>query len=189
MAEKQGAESMSETGKYRHLTRPHCYREDGEPGCGIDLASQGSPVVPWAWQLDLPPDKFAYYNSGHKPAGPINLYGDAFAHHFVEDGSLDFVYSSHLLEDAPFEKWTEILTIWKNALKPGGKLIILCPEKKLWNEAIAAGQCPNCEHRHEPAVGDISVKAVEAGLEVLQEGLTALDEKDYSILFVGRKPL
>lgn len=179
---------MSETARYRHLTRPYCYRADGEPGCGIDLASQGDPVVPWAWQLDLPPDKFAHYNSNNPPAGPINLYSDAFVR-FVEDASLDFVYSSHLLEDAPCEERPAILRLWMAALKPGGVLIILVPERNLWAAALAKGQTPNCSHRCEPELGDLSRDAIAVGLEVVEERLTACFEGDYSILGVFRKPL
>ena len=177
---------MSETARYRHLTRPYCYRADGEPGCGIDLASQGDPVVPWAWQLDLPPDKFAWYNSGNPPAGPHNLHGDAFAK-FVEDGSLDFVYSSHLLEDAPSEQWPRILELWARALKPGGVLIILTPERTRWLAALAAGQPPNDLHRHEPLLGDLSRAAVEVGLAVVEERLTECHPGDYTILGCFRR--
>jgi SAM-dependent methyltransferase len=179
---------MTETAKYRHLTRLYCYRSDGEPGCGIDLASQGDPVVPWAWQLDLSPDQFNHYNNGHPPAGPINLYGDAFRK-FVEDGSLDFLYSSHLLEDAPCEEWPDILRLWKTALKPGGTLIILVPERDLWAAAIEKGQPPNCAHCCEPKVGDLSKVAESVGLVVVEERLTNCHEGDYSILFVAKRPL
>ena len=88
----------SETGKYRHLTSPHCLLADGSPGCGVDIASQGSVVVPWAISFDLPQDEFDYYNDHHAPKGPIHLRGHADKLPF-ESGSLDFVYASHILED------------------------------------------------------------------------------------------
>lgn len=177
----------SETSKYRHLTRVHCFRGDGEPGCGIDLASQGDPVVPWAWQLDLPEDQFLHYNDNNPIRSPVNLRGDAFAR-FVEPGSLDFVYSSHLLEDKPLEEWESILKRWREALKPGGRLIVLCPERQLWGDAIKAGQCPNCAHRYEPLLGDLSKAAEAAGFFTLIERLTDVFPGDYSILYVGMNP-
>src|ERR1041384_5361907 len=88
----------SETEKYRPLTTPYCYSAHEQPGCGVDIGSQGDPVVPWAMNFELPEDKFAWYNSNNKPHGPIQLSGDASQLPFNSD-SLDFVYSSHLLED------------------------------------------------------------------------------------------
>ena len=178
---------MSETARYRHLTRKYCYRDDGEPGCGVDIGSQGDPVVPWAWQVDLPVAEFAHYNSGHAPRGPIQLrtYADRAC---AEPASLDFVYCSHVIEDFSQERWPEIFRVWAAMLKPGGKIIVLVPEVTLWNQAIANGQTPNCSHwAPEPSLGDISKAAATAGLEVIEERMTALDDKDYSILGVLKK--
>lgn len=176
---------MSETSKYRHLTRQYCLRDDGQAGCGVDIASGGDPVVPWAWQLELCDAEYIHYNGGHSPRGPIQLKGDA-ARRCAEDGSLDFVYSSHLLED--YLDWQSVLSCWKAMLKPGGKLIILCPEKERWAAAIAAGQPPNCSHKREPVVGELTKECEQAGFVTIVERLTAVDAKDYSILYVGRKP-
>jgi SAM-dependent methyltransferase len=172
---------VSETAKYRMLTTKYC------GGCGIDIASQGDPVVPWAWSFDLPERSFLEYNSGHAPQGPIPLRG--FADKLpVEDFSLDFVYSSHLLEDYPEEEWNKMLTEWSRVIKPGGFLIILCPERNLWAAALAKGQTPNCSHRYEPFLGDFTRHANEiGGLIVKEERLTNLFEGDYSILFVAEK--
>lgn len=177
----------SETEKYRHLTRQYCYRADGEPGCGIDLASQGDPVVPWAWQLDLPNDQFLEYNNQHSIRSNVNLRGNAFER-FVEGQSLDWIYASHILEDRLFEDWPKIMSDWRSALKPGGKLIILCPERNLWAEAIRKGQCPNCSHKYEPLLGDLSKAGEIAGLFTILEKMTDVFEGDYSILYVGGNP-
>lgn len=178
---------MSETNKYRQLTTKYCYRADGQPGCGIDIASQGDPVVPWAWQLDLPVAEFSHYNSGHEPRGPIQLRANGIHHLAAEPGTLDFVYSSHLLEDNLEEDWDRILKLWSLMLKPGGYLIILVPERHLWANALKRGQSPNCSHKYEPLVGDMSRHAKAIGLEVIEERLTALDHQDYTIMGVFRK--
>lgn len=175
---------MSETSKYRSLTTKYCFTSDGKPGCVVDIASQGDPVVPWAWSLDLPPEKFAWYANGQPPAGPIQLRGDA-AHLPIDNCSLDCLYSSHLLED--FEHWEPVLREWVRVLKPGGKLVILVPDRGLWAAALAKGQPPNCEHRHEAQVGELSTYAKLIGVHVIEDRLTNLFDGDYTILFVAVK--
>lgn len=119
--------AYSETAKYRALTTPHCYLPDGKPGCGVDIASQGDSVVPWAMGFDLPSNEFNYYCGGAPAKGFIQLRGHAHSLPF-DGGSLDFVYSSHLLED--YLDWMPILKEWVRVLKTGGKLIVLVPDKK-----------------------------------------------------------
>lgn len=168
---------QSETAKQRQHTEKYC------TGCGLDVASQGDPVVPWAWQLDLPKDQFEHYSSG-KPYPPIQLSGDA-ARLPVNDNSLDFLYSSHLLED--YADWLPILTEWVRVIKPGGNLVILLPDRELWLAALRRGQPPNYAHQHEAYVGELSNYAEALNLEVLEDRLTNSVENDYNILFVAKK--
>jgi SAM-dependent methyltransferase len=168
----------SETAKYRHLVACYC------DGCGVDIASQGDRVVPWAISFDLPAAEFAFYCSNQPAKGPIHLRGHATALPF-ESNSLNFVYSSHLLED--YLDWEPVLKEWVRVLQPGGKLIILVPDKVLWNEAIARGQPPNCSHKHEAYAGELSTYAARIGVKVLYDELTKQFEGDYSILFIGLK--
>lgn len=153
-------------------------------GCGVDIASQGDPVVPWAWQFDLPQDQFAAYCGGAPARGPIQLRGDARSLP-IDSGSLDFVYSSHLLED--FWPWMPVLKEWVRVLKPGGKLIILIPDRARWLAACAAGQPPNDAHRHEGQVGELTSYADPLGLKVIEDRFTDTQEGDYTILGVFEK--
>ncbi len=168
----------SETSKYRVLTAPYC------DGCGVDVASQGDPVVPWAINFDLPEKDFDYYNNHHQPHGPIQLRGFADKLPFEND-SLDFLYSSHLLED--YSDWTPILKEWVRVIKPGGYLVILIPDRELWVAACAAGQPPNDFHRHEGKPGELSTYAEALHLKVIKDELTNLWDGDYTILFCGQK--
>ncbi len=192
---------MSETARYRQFTVPYCMVPNPDPnrfppphfgervpGCGVDLASGGDPVVPWAWQLELPPDQYAYYNSNCPVRGPIQLRGDATTHCASEGNCLDFVYCSHLLEDLEEARWDAVLSMWSSMLKPGGYLIILTPEHYLWNAAIRRGQPPNCSHTHEPLLGEVGKHGKAVGLEIVEDRLTALTPEDYTILTVLRKP-
>ena len=173
----------SETAKYRHLTAPYCM-PNGMPACGVDIASQGDPVVPWAIQFDLPVEEFNRYCSNHPAKGPIQLRGHGHALPFDSE-SLDFVYSSHLLED--YLDWVPVLTEWVRVLRPNGYLIILVPDKTLWNLAIANGQSPNCSHTHESRVGELAEYAERFGLKIIEDRLTEQVHGDYSILGVFQK--
>lgn len=171
---------MSETSKYRALTTPFCV------GAGVDIASQGDPVVPHAMSFDLPEAEFLAYSNGAPPKGPIHLRGHADNLPF-ESGSLDFAYSSHLLED--FYDWIPLLSEWTRVVKIGGHIIILVPDKTIWNAAIARGQPPNCSHRHEAHVGELTYLFHQffGHFEVIRDSLTAVTPEDYTIMFVAKR--
>ncbi len=181
---KLGAEEFkkcqSETEKFRHFTAPYC------EGVGVDVASQGVTVVPWAISFDLPKAEFERYANGQPPKGPIHLRGFADKLPF-EDRSLDFLYSSHYIEDVL--DWKPVIKEWDRVLKVGGHMIILLPDKKLWNEAIARGQTPNCEHRHESYAGELTEFFGQffGHYKVLHDELTAVTPEDYNIFFCAKR--
>lgn len=169
----------TESEKYVHLTRQYLV------GNGVDIGCGSNPVVPWAIALDLPPKEYAWYHSNHEPGRCIQWGGDARSLPF-KDGTCDFVYSSHLIED--FADWTPILREWTRVVKPGGYLVIMLPDRELWGEAIRKGQPPNCEHRHESFAGELTqhVRGL-GGFEIIEDRLTNCHPGDYNILFVARK--
>lgn len=174
----------SETSKYRHLTAPHC------KGNGIDIASGGDAVVPWAISFELPEDKYNHYNSNQPPRGPIHWRSENAVFRLpFRNGVLDFVYSSHLIEDYHQEQWIPMFKEWLRCLKPGGKIIVLVPEVKRWNYAVKVlGQCPNCSHHApEPSLGDVSRAFEKLGMTDIEEFLTECVPNDYTIMAVGRK--
>lgn len=178
---------MSETAKYRIQTTKYCYDATGTPVTVLDVASQGDPVVPWAWQLDLPPSEFRHYSNGQEPKG-IQLAG--FAHKLpVADATLDVVYSSHLIEDFSREEWLKVFREWHRVLRPLGRMVILVPEVTRWRYAIEVlGQCPNCSHHApEPHVGEISHYATPIGFRTIEDRLTEAYPHDYTIIYVGEK--
>lgn len=170
----------SETAKYRSLTVPYL------TGAGVDVASQGATVVPWAMSFDLPEREFLHYSGGNPPKGPIHLRGHA-DHLPFESNSLDWVYSSHLIED--FDDPKPYISEWSRVLRVGGKLVILVPDKELWNEAIKNGQMPNCSHRHEYRVGELTELFAQyyGHFKVIEDRLTNLSPGDYTIIFAAEK--
>ncbi len=125
----------SETWKCRARLAPFC------TGYGVDLGFGGDPIVPHAIGVDLP-QPYA-----HVGARPVQLGGDATRLIWFADGVLDFVYSSHLLED--FVAVGPVLAEWLRVLKPGGRLILFCPDEQVFRRHCATtGQPYNDHHVH-----------------------------------------
>lgn len=119
---------MSETALARERLSPYC------KGIGLDLGYGGDSIVPQAITMDIRDDL------------DCNLRGDARNLFWFRDGVLDFIYSSHLLED--FEDTESVLIEWLRVLKAGGLLIIYCPVEKIYREhCVKTGQAYNIQHK------------------------------------------
>jgi predicted SAM-dependent methyltransferase len=129
------AARVSETSKCRARLAPFC------TGYGVDLGFGGDPITPHAVRVDFPRP---YTEVG---AFPVQLGGDAARLEWFRDGALDFVFSSHLLED--FEDTGAVLREWLRVLKPGGRLIIFCPDEVRYRvHCKRTGQFHNPNHKH-----------------------------------------
>lgn len=127
---------ISETAKVRSSLTEFC------KGDGLDIGFGGDPIIPNAICLDLP-SPYAHY-SNH----PQHLHGDAQDLYWFRDECLDFVYSSHLLED--FEDTEIVLKEWLRVLKPGGNLVLFLPDEQMYREYCRSqGNPPNGHHIHE----------------------------------------
>lgn len=165
----------SETDKHRHLVQKYC------KGNGVDLGSGGHPVVPWAIQVELGEDDYGTYNRD-RPETPIQWRGDATKLPF-QSKTLDWVHSSHLLED--FKNWKPILAEWSRCLKVGGYMMIAVPDHKRFRAAVEAGQGDNLAHKHESFVGELS--GLLKDYEVIKDDFVNKSPREYSILFIGKK--
>ena len=90
--------SISETSRSRTTLAPFC------EGYGVDLGFGGDPIAPHAIRVDLPRPYTAVGDLS------VQLGGDATDLVWFRDGVLDFVYSSHLLED--FDDTERVLREW-----------------------------------------------------------------------------
>jgi len=128
--------TSSETSQCRPRLSDYCR------GNGVDLGPGGDPISLSAVRVDLPQP---YTNVGSLP---VQLGGDASDLYWFKDNCLDYVYSSHLLED--FEETEKVLREWIRVLKIGGKLIIYCPDEQRYRAHCAkSGQGYNYNHFHE----------------------------------------
>jgi predicted SAM-dependent methyltransferase len=134
----------SETSKCRARLAPFC------AGYGVDLGFGGDPITSHAIRVDSPRP---YADTGVQS---VQLGGDATRLHWFQDGVLDYVYSSHLLED--FVDTETVLHEWLRVLKPGGNLVIFCPDEQIYREHCRkTGQIYNENHKH----ADFSLKKVK----------------------------
>jgi SAM-dependent methyltransferase len=130
------AKKISETSKCRGRLAPFC------EGDGLDVGYGGDPIVPHAICMDLP-QKYAAYESHVQ-----HLHGDATNLHWFRDGALDWVYSSHVLEDFP--DTSTVLDEWLRVLRAGGRLILFLPDEQLYRAYCKSqGKPPNAHHVHE----------------------------------------
>lgn len=135
---------MSETAKHREKFIPYCQ------GNGLDVGYGGDPIVPWAITFDLPA---RYSNVGDAPQ---NIKGDARDLYMFKDNSLDFLYSSHCLED--FENTHSVLLEWLRVIKIGGFLCLLFPNERIYRKKT---NCRNLEHKHENFGMDYVIKILD----------------------------
>jgi SAM-dependent methyltransferase len=124
--------SPSETSKCRPRLAAYC------TGYGLDLGFGGDPIVPHAIGMDMPQP---YSDVGKLP---VQLGGDASRLVWFADGTLDFVFSSHLLED--FRDVGAVLREWLRVLRVGGRLIIFCPDEQVYRRHCAANGLPPNQH-------------------------------------------
>lgn len=148
---------MSETAKHREFFTPWCI------GDGIDLGYGGDPITPTAITMDQPTGE-RYSNVGKHPQ---NLSGDARDLRWFRGGMLDYVFSSHLIED--FEDTSAVLVEWIRVLKRGGYLCLLFPDEQKYKKHCAATRQPyNMHHAHaDMGLLKISGLLTELGMEIV----------------------
>lgn len=127
---------QSETAKCRERLSKYCV------GNGIDCGYGGDAIINNAITVDLPKP---YTNVGDNPE---NLSGDASDLYWFADNTMDYLYSSHLLED--FIDTEKVLREWLRVIKKGGRIIIYCPDEQVYRKHCRdTGQPYNENHKLE----------------------------------------
>lgn len=121
-------------------------RADLLPFCGhmgLDIGYGGDPIKPEAITMDMPKP---YTTVGKHEQ---NLRGDATDLYWFKDNVLDYVYSSHLLEDFLIQDIPVILKEWLRVIKPGGNLILYLPDdEKYRSHCVINNELPNEAHKN-----------------------------------------
>ena len=127
----------SETSTVTDILAPYCV------GIGCDIGYGGKKIVPEAWAFDLP---HPYTKVGEDRQ---QLRGDCRHLSFLCDEALDYLYSSHVLEDFTYEQLRSvILPEWRRVLKHNGLLVVNCPDQQRFlAHCQRTGQPMNLAHK------------------------------------------
>lgn len=103
-------------------------------GKGIDVGCGTNRLSPNVLAIDQQPNKeYSHADIVHdcqdlEIKGPIEFNGSQYE---FKDNELDFIFSSHVLED--FEKISEVFMNWWKKLRAGGLMILLLPDMEACN--------------------------------------------------------
>jgi len=111
---------MSETSRCRSRLAKYC------EGMGLDLGFGGDPIAPTAITVHLP-QSYTGLDSRTQ-----DLAGNAGRLHWLSDGSLDYVFSSHLFEDLPPADTLNMVLELSRVLKPDGYLVLYLPDVQMY---------------------------------------------------------
>ena len=125
----------SETSKHRTELAPFC------SGYGCDIGFGGDPILNSSIRVDLPEP---YASTGTRS---VQLGGDCGDLYWFRDSVLDYIYSSHVIEDFDEPKLYAVLREWGRVLKPGAHLVLLQPDQQRYLATCnARGDYPNQNH-------------------------------------------
>lgn len=164
---------MSETTKHRDLFLSYCV------GNGLDIGFGGDPIVPIAICFDLP-NRYSFVGNSSQ-----HIEGNAEDLSIFADNKLDYVYSSHCIED--FSDTEKVLLEWLRVVKSGGYLCLLFPDERRYR--LVSDTC-NVAHKHLDFglefVLDILRKFKGVELVASKE---LFEDNDYNCMVIIRKLL
>ena len=167
----------NEAAKIKHLIVPYTRGQGLDLGCG-----------PWkAFPHFISVDDFdewrGYVDPQTGQPWRPDIFGDATDLKMFADGSLDFVFSSHLLEH--LEDTEAALREWWRVVNVGGHLVLYLPHKDLYPNIGEEGANP--DHKHDFDRTDIRNIMLRFGGWELVENQKRDGGHEYSFLQVYRK--
>lgn len=153
----------------------------------MDIGFGGDPISQTAIRMDLPSP---YTSTG---SYPVQLGGDCRDLKWISSDSLDYVYSSHVLEDFGRDETKHILREWIRVVRPGGLIVLLLPDQHRYvadclkrGEVSPEGVIGNPHHSIDDfSMGYVIGVATEIGSVSVRHTVDTLG--DYSFLLVLEK--
>lgn len=138
-------------------------------GDGLDIGYGGRPCCESAICID---------QWKQAPNGAwTHLTGDATVLRWFRDGVLDYVFSSHCLEDIVDTK--SALREWCRVLKPGGFLLLTCPNEQAYR--AFAGDARNLAHKHENFSLEFVLSKLPSFMRILHKQYPVIRDAQYPI--------
>jgi SAM-dependent methyltransferase len=164
---------MGEVDKIRPIAKPWL------KGCGLDLGFGGNPIKDNAICLDLP---IPYSDYG----APRHLTGDARNLYWFKDSALDYVFSSHLLED--FTDTEGILIEWLRVIRPGGIIALYLPDEQRYKGVLDKTKGNYNKHHKIEDMSLIYMTRIftKLNIQIVYE-YEETEPLSYGFLIVGRK--
>lgn len=147
-------------------------------GKGVDLGCGPKKAFPHFIGVDSCKDT-ELFNIEIKPDVACE---DATKLDFIESGTLDFVFSSHLLEH--IEDTPKALTEWFRVLKVGGFMVLYLPHADLYPRIGMPGSNP--DHKHDFLPDDVLEATGDQGWDLLVQEVRDA-RMEYSFLLVLKK--
>lgn len=167
---------MSETTTCRAKLAPWCI------GNGLDIGAGGDPITNTAICVDR---EETHGGRAHVGNAPTHLVWDAFTILPFVGGVLDYIFSSHCLEDAVETQW--VLGEWMRVLKVGGYLVLFLPDQQAYlRHCSIHGGYPNEAHKHADFSMDFVKQRLPANANVVYEEFPFLGNP-YSFALVLQK--
>lgn len=168
---------MSETKQARATLAPYCQ------GTGLDIGFGGSAITPTTITFDM--DRgYCPSLEGHTQI----LRGHCMSMPFLCNNAVDYIYSSHLLEDFTYRELLGVIWEWHRILKPGGLLVTNCPDQQKYLAYCQGnGSAPNAAHKEQDFSLETFKKHVIEKTGPWEEAFVEPDAKPYSWYLVLRK--
>jgi predicted SAM-dependent methyltransferase len=174
---------MSEAASSAHIFAPYCSGK-----LGIDVGYGGKRFLNEVGCLAVDMIGGSYTKVGDEPQ---TIQADMGNLSMFCDGSLDYIASHHLLEDAYYyELRDRIIPEWRRVLKPGGLILTNCPDQQRYlevNRRNGTMDTINLAHKEQDfslLTWNENVVARTGSWEVLLE---VPEHGDYSWLQILRK--
>lgn len=148
-------------------------------GRGLDIGCGVEPCLPHMIGVD------SGKAFGH---GAATIKAEADELGIFANESLDFIFSSHLLEHIEPEKVGAVLEHWASKLKFGGNLILYVPSANHYPKVGEPGANPDHKWNVYPGMIEQALKAIDGGCRWVQvECEERSDYDEYSLFEVYRK--
>ncbi len=151
-------------------------------GKGVDIGCGMEKICSNAIGLD---HEFEY-NNYKKPRTAADVFGPWEPYiRRTEDDSLDFVFSSHLLED--YDRADRALLEWVRVVKPNGYVVLFLPRDKAYVQwCLMHGATPNTNHAQKWNTWEDFLAWLPPQVYT-KVGVKGLDVEPYSFLIVMQK--